>query len=128
MMSRLRDLLISSISFIMLAIGNVAAICLLALGDVSRNAIGMSFWILLLDVVYAGVLVIYDIFPKIPMGTRSLLVGAHQFLWHPLTVFLSWHDLYGKWPNWKVCVCIFIHDWGYWGCKDMEGKEGWHHA
>jgi len=62
------------------------------------------------------------------MGTKSLLIGAHQFLWHPLTVFFAWVDLYG-WPNWKEMVCIFIHDWGYWGLDNMEGPEGqWHPA
>ena len=30
-------------------------------------------------------------------------------------------------PNWKECVCIFIHDWGYWGCENMEGVEGQRH-
>lgn len=60
------------------------------------------------------------------MGTKSLLFGAHQFLWHPLTVFLAWYELYGI-PNWKEMVCIFIHDWGYYGCDDMEGYSGRDH-
>lgn len=57
------------------------------------------------------------------VGTKSLLVGAHQFIWHPVTVFLAWNELYGL-PNWKELVCIIIHDWGYWGCPNMEGEEG----
>ena len=57
------------------------------------------------------------------MGSKSLLFGAHQFAWHPFTVFLAWCELYGL-PNWKETVCIFIHDWGYWGCENMEGNEG----
>src|SRR5574344_2357461 len=61
------------------------------------------------------------------MGTKSLLFGAHQFLWHPITLLLAWIDLHGKIPNWKICVCIFIHDWGYWGCPNMEGEEGQEH-
>lgn len=61
------------------------------------------------------------------VGTKSLLIGAHQFLWHPFTVMLAWGELHGKWPDWKVAVCIFIHDLGYWGCSDMEGEDGkWH--
>jgi hypothetical protein len=60
------------------------------------------------------------------VGTKSLLFGVHQFLWHPITVFAAWYELYGM-PNWKECVCIFIHDWGYWGCPNMDGLEGEKH-
>jgi len=60
------------------------------------------------------------------VGTKSLLVGAHQIFWHPFTVFLAWIELYGL-PNWKEVICIFIHDWGYWGSSNMEGDEGQHH-
>jgi len=54
-------------------------------------------------------------------GTKSLLFGVHQFLWHPFTVLLAWWKLYGR-PSWKEAVCIFIHDWGYWGCETMDGR------
>lgn len=54
------------------------------------------------------------------VGTKSVLFGAHQFLWHPFTVFLAWTELYGL-PSWKECVCILIHDIGYIGKKNMEG-------
>jgi len=57
------------------------------------------------------------------VGTKSLLFGVHQFLWHPLTVLIAWHHLYG-WPTWREIVCIFIHDWGLWGSSDIDGKEG----
>jgi hypothetical protein len=60
------------------------------------------------------------------VGTKSLLFGVHQFLWHPITVFAAWYELYGM-PNWKECVCIFIHDWGYWGRPNMDGLEGEKH-
>lgn len=61
------------------------------------------------------------------LGTRSLLFGVHQFLWHPFTVWLAWVKLYGSYPTWRECVCIIIHDFGYWGCKDMDGPQGqWH--
>ena len=59
-------------------------------------------------------------------GTKSLLFGVHQFIWHPVTVFLAWHELYG-FPNWKELVCIIIHDWGYWGSPNMDGAEGERH-
>jgi len=61
------------------------------------------------------------------VGTKSLLFGVHCFWFHPLTVFIAWVELYGL-PNWKECICIFIHDWGYWGCDNMDGvNEGADH-
>lgn len=60
------------------------------------------------------------------MGARSLLFGVHQFLWHPFTVWLAWKKLYGL-PDWKTCLCILIHDWGYWGCWTMDGVDGEDH-
>ena len=64
----------------------------------------------------------------LPVGTRSLLFGVHQFALHPLFVLWAWRRLYGSLPrDWRVWVVILIHDWGYWGCKDMDGPEGkWH--
>lgn len=60
------------------------------------------------------------------VGTKSLLFGVHQFLWHPLTVFIAWKKLYG-WPNFKELLCIIIHDWGYWGSPNMDGEAGEEH-
>lgn len=60
------------------------------------------------------------------IGTRSLMFGVHQFIWHPFTVYLAWKELYGK-PNWKELICIIIHDWGYWGKQNLDGKEGIEH-
>lgn len=56
-------------------------------------------------------------------GTKSVLFGVHQFIWHPITVLLAWIDLYG-WPNWKEVVCIFVHDLGYLGKEEMDGPDG----
>lgn len=58
------------------------------------------------------------------IGTRSLLFGVHQFLWHPLTVALAWRKLYRRWPDLTECLAIFFHDWGYWGCPNIDGQEG----
>lgn len=58
------------------------------------------------------------------IGTKSLLFGCHQFLWHPFTVFLAYRKLFRVWPDFYACLCIFFHDWGYWGCADIDGKEG----
>jgi hypothetical protein len=60
------------------------------------------------------------------VGTKSILVGAHQCLWHPFTVFLAWNELYGL-PDWKEAFCILVHDVGYIGCSDMDGEEGKKH-
>jgi hypothetical protein len=60
-------------------------------------------------------------------GTKSLLFGVHQFIWHPLTVYLAWCKLYGKLPNWKETICIIIHDWGYWGLDNMDDAAGQKH-
>ena len=60
------------------------------------------------------------------IGTKSLLFGVHQVFLHPLFVLAGWVKLYGR-PNWKELVCIVIHDWGYWGCADMDGEEGGKH-
>jgi hypothetical protein len=60
-------------------------------------------------------------------GTKSILFGVHQFLIHPVTVFLAWVWLYRKLPNWRECVCILIHDWGYVGYDQMDSKGGEKH-
>jgi hypothetical protein len=62
--------------------------------------------------------------PKMNIGTKSLLFGAHQFIIHPYYVLKAWIKLYHEWPTWRELVCIIIHDWGYWGMPNMDGKEG----
>lgn len=61
------------------------------------------------------------------VGTKSVLFGVHQCVWHPITVVLAWRSLYGSWPTWRQMVCIALHDLGYWGCRDMDGVEGRKH-
>lgn len=60
----------------------------------------------------------------IPVGTKSVLFGVHQFLWHPITVGLAWRKLYGVWPNRYQWIAIFCHDLGYIGKPNMDGPEG----
>lgn len=57
------------------------------------------------------------------VGTKGWLIGIHQFVIHPTTVFLSWCELYGL-PNIKEMFCIFIHDIGYIGKDNVDGDEG----
>lgn len=58
------------------------------------------------------------------IGTKSVLFGVHQFLWHPWTVGLAWRRLFKAWPTWREWVCIFVHDLGYCGKPNMDGPEG----
>jgi len=60
---------------------------------------------------------------RMKMGTKSLLFGVHQVLWHPYTVWRAWRALYGA-PTWRELACIIIHDWGYWGSPEMDGEIG----
>jgi len=60
-------------------------------------------------------------------GTKSLLFGVHQFIWHPLTVLLAWIWLYHRLPNWRELICIIIHDWGYFGKANMDDEAGEQH-
>ena len=60
-------------------------------------------------------------------GTKSLLFGVHQFIWHPITVYIAWIWLYRKLPTFKETICIIIHDWGYWGKANMDDEEGERH-
>lgn len=65
---------------------------------------------------------------RLPIGTRSLLFGAHQVALHPLFVALAWRRLYGGWPRKvPIWVAFFLHDIGYWGCESMDGDDGLQH-
>lgn len=62
------------------------------------------------------------------VGTKSLLFGVHQFLIHPIVVALAWRAYHGCWPQDKAeWVAIVVHDFGYWGCRDMDGEIGVNH-
>ncbi len=58
------------------------------------------------------------------LGTKSLLFGVHQFIIHPVLVTIAWVKIYKEFPNWRELVCIFIHDWGYWGVDDLKAETG----
>lgn len=59
------------------------------------------------------------------IGTRSLLYGAHQIALHPLFVAAAWRKLYGRLPlDPRIWLSFVVHDWGYWGCPNMDGAEG----
>ncbi len=62
------------------------------------------------------------------IGTRTLLFGQHQFVLHPIFVALGWRRAYGSFPRrWQEGLGIVVHDWGYWGCDNLDGLEGRRH-
>ncbi len=58
------------------------------------------------------------------VGTKSLLFGVHQVFIHPLWVALAWWKLYGFPFDPRLWVAFIVHDWGYWGCPEMDGPKG----
>lgn len=62
------------------------------------------------------------------VGTKSVLVGAHQFLLHPLFVAYSWYRLYGFPWDPRLWLAFFVHDIGYIGKPNMDGLEGEEHV
>lgn len=58
------------------------------------------------------------------IGTKSLLFGCHQFIWHPITVALAYRKLFRCWPDFVGWLCIIFHDVGYWGCAEIDGPQG----
>jgi len=74
---------------------------------------------------------IYMIFKDIkkwPIGLRSLVFGAHTFWIHPVFVFFAWWKLYGFPKDIRLWVVFFVHDIGYFSCKNMDGPEGEKHV
>jgi len=61
------------------------------------------------------------------VGTKSLLFGVHQIFIHPLWVALAWWKLYGFPFDPRLWVAFVVHDWGYWGCPEMDGPKGDYH-
>lgn len=61
------------------------------------------------------------------VGTKSVLFGVHQFLWHPVSVYLAFRRVHRRLPSWWETVGIICHDLGYWGCSDMDGPSGESH-
>lgn len=60
----------------------------------------------------------------IPVGTKSLLFGVHQFILHPILVFIAWWQLYGFPWDPRLWIAFVVHDLGYWGKPNMDGPEG----
>jgi hypothetical protein len=58
------------------------------------------------------------------IGTRSVLYGAHCFFIHPVFVWLGWCKLYGFTLDPRIVTACVVHDLGYFGCPNIDGKEG----
>lgn len=63
-----------------------------------------------------------------PVGTRSVLYGAHCFFIHPFFVAAAWRKLYGTPKDWRLWAAFFLHDLGYVGKPNMDGPEGESHV
>lgn len=61
------------------------------------------------------------------MGLKTLLVGVHQFLIHPLLLERAWRELYGP-PTWHHRVVFFLHDFGYITKKNLDDADGERHV
>lgn len=59
------------------------------------------------------------------IGTKTLLFGCHQFILHPIFVWLAWRKIYGRPSRW-MWVAFILHDWGLWGMKVFDGPEDNH--
>ncbi len=62
------------------------------------------------------------------IGTKSVLFGAHLWWLHPLFVAVAWTKLYGFPLDWRLWLCFYVHDLGYWGKVNMDGDEGETHV
>lgn len=62
------------------------------------------------------------------IGTKSILFGVHCFFIHPWFVAWSWWTLYGFPVDPRLWMAFFVHDLGYWGKPNMDGKEGKLHS
>lgn len=59
------------------------------------------------------------------LGTKSLIFGCHQFLLHPLFTLIAWCRLNHVSRLTTTHILAFIvHDWGYWGCRTIDGGNG----
>lgn len=62
------------------------------------------------------------------VGTKSLLLGAHNIFIHPILVFIAWWRLYGFPFDPRLWIAFIVHDWGYLGKPNMDGPEGETHV
>jgi len=59
-------------------------------------------------------------------GTKSYLIGCHQFFLHPLWVLLAWRIHFKRWPKLWQIICIVLHDIGICGRDYLSGDKNGH--
>jgi len=62
------------------------------------------------------------------VGTKSVLFGVHAVWLHPFFVAWAWWKLFGFSWDVRLWFAFFLHDVGYVGKCDMDGKEGEQHV
>ena len=62
------------------------------------------------------------------IGTRSVLLGAHAFWLHFWFVLAAWIELFGFPWDIRIWIACAVHDLGYLGKPDVEGREGETHV
>lgn len=58
------------------------------------------------------------------IGTKSVLFGVHCWCIHPFMVWIAWIKLYSWTWSIPTITSFFLHDIGYIGKPNMDGKEG----
>ena len=59
-----------------------------------------------------------------PVGSRTVLFGAHAFWLHPFFVAWAWKRLYGFPWDPRLWVAFLAHDLGYLFKSNIDGPEG----
>jgi len=62
------------------------------------------------------------------VGTKSVLFGAHCFLIHGFFVARGWSALWGFPWDPRLWAAFFLHDLGYLGSPNVEGRQGEEHV
>jgi hypothetical protein len=61
------------------------------------------------------------------IGTKTLLFGVHCIPLHAAFLFRAWWKLYGFPFDPRLWLAFLVHDIGYWGRTDLDGKDGKRH-
>ena len=62
------------------------------------------------------------------VGTKSVIFGVHAILVHPFFVAYAWSRLFGFPWDPRLWFAFLVHDLGYIGKANMEGREGQQHV
>jgi hypothetical protein len=65
---------------------------------------------------------------NVRVGTKSVIFGAHCLALHWLFLAAAWWKLYGFPWDPRLWVAFMVHDVGYIGRSDMDGRDGERHV